>query len=446
MGRLKMKKIVSFSFALMMVLGLSFSVHAWNPDMNGCYSYNFLDLGVSIKLPKDMYIFTRGMKPDSPDLITFGYTPEEIDNELKKYDEHLWAWPSDLTYELSIRVNPTDNNDLASYGDNEFNNFKTALQEGYEEQGTQINSITDFYSGRVRFLKIDYCYSGEDLIYGIDCLTFYCEERIHVELVSYGEPLSSAAISLFNDILENMSISTPMGRLSTPDFKVTSTPSSRESVSSVQSKVTSSVAAVSSAQSTSSIALSPDPGTLTTAQVIMRYIRSSIWAVLLTLIIYAAPVIIYRFTNIKCAVEPKKAIKITIFYGVGAVVATSFLAVFSFIGFTCVGVVVLWSFVNFFILSSGKKEAATMIIENREQPQEWYNQNTALPEQKPVEEIPEKTEPETDLLKLTESDNGQNDSMGTVPPNFCENCGAKLRLGSKFCPKCGEKVEPNTQE
>jgi len=431
----------------MLVLGLSFSVHAWNPDKDGAQIYILKKPSMFISFPNDMFVFTREMDSKSPVLERFGYTKEELISEFEKNDTYLRAWSSDLSYGIYIYMNQTDNQDLADYSDREFNNLKEILEEDFEEDGAHVTGMTDFYSGTTRFIRTSYYMDDEDPLYGIECVTFNGGERIFIDLISFDGPVSSTAESLFDDILENMTIMLSfdfMFSSRTSSSKASSVPSSKTTTSTV----TSSKAAVSS--STVTYPAPSTPSTMTAAQAYLhKYGRISFWSILLTIIIFTAPIVIYRYTNIKHAVEPKKALMITIFYGLVGAAVTVFLAVFSDIGLACVGVVMILSFVNYHMLVKGRKQPApdwqdeTMI--QIEQTMEWNGQNTTVQEEKAAEEsvspeIPEsEIKPEVD--KTTESVKEQGSPENAETPQFCYNCGAKLRLESKFCPKCGAKVE-----
>lgn len=84
---------------------------------------------------------------------------------------------------------------------------------------------------------------------------------------------------------------------------------------------------------------------------------NTIISIFLTLIVYSLPIIIYRYAIRRKPVNPGTAKKITIIYAVIAFIAMFFILLFLGNGAPG-GAVVLWSFINYKILTSDYEEAA----------------------------------------------------------------------------------------
>jgi len=111
-------------------------------------------------------------------------------------------------------------------------------------------------------------------------------------------------------------------------------------------------------------------------------------SLIVTLAVYSLPIIIFRYAIRKGPVEKKKAKKITIIYGICAFIVMSAI-VFVINGSGAAGgAILLWSWVNYRVLTSGKGKAAP----NR-----------------PHEKV-------------------------------CHNCGATVPAESKYCHKCGAQI------
>lgn len=124
---------------------------------------------------------------------------------------------------------------------------------------------------------------------------------------------------------------------------------------------------------------------------------------LITVIIYSLPIIIYRYAVKKSPVEPKKAKKISFVYAGAALVIMIFLAILMKSQDTAIGggVLGLWSFINYRMLVSGKAVSQ----QGMENAYVSYDNSTI-----------------------------QGSAM------FCNHCGHRINATSKFCTYCGKPV------
>lgn len=124
-------------------------------------------------------------------------------------------------------------------------------------------------------------------------------------------------------------------------------------------------------------------------------------SLLLTITVYTVPIVIYRYAILKTPVAAKKAKKITIIYGIAAFFVMSAVIYFVFHNGTAGAAVLLWSGVNYRILTGGKK----------------------------TEQVPEVERLPRGPVKV--------DRTEIV---FCHKCGARLVEGSLFCHGCGTRI------
>lgn len=143
-----------------------------------------------------------------------------------------------------------------------------------------------------------------------------------------------------------------------------------------------------------------------------------------TVSIYTLPIVIYRYGIVKKPLNKKKAKRIVIIYGICAFLVMSVLIVAINGSGAAGGAIILWSWVNYKILTGGKNGS----------------DNT---------EKPLSTEPGPDAEAIMP---GTSEVIGTtaieladtdpVPETvFCRWCGTQLPAESEFCHKCGKKVK-----
>ena len=149
-------------------------------------------------------------------------------------------------------------------------------------------------------------------------------------------------------------------------------------------------------------------------------------SVLVTIGIYSLPIIIYRYGILQHPVEKAKAKKITIIYGVIAfVVMTALIVAINGSG-AAGGAIFLWSWVNYKILTSGKKEEEEAPSAKYQSGDyqgtpisgagDWNAQNAPAANPKSAET-----------------------SSRTI--RYCTHCGQALLEDSLFCRNCGAWIE-----
>lgn len=175
-------------------------------------------------------------------------------------------------------------------------------------------------------------------------------------------------------------------------------------------------------------------------------------SLLMTISIYTLPVAIYRFVIRKYAMEESSAKKFTIIYGVIAFFIMTFLN-----GKAAGGAILLWSFINYKLLISGRKKVMdnTYVSENLPQQaetDELHNHHIEEPDNGlqggfkvfvPDDEEFERKVFETDVIE-EDIQNDLAEPKEKVEKHqvlFCRKCGVRLVCDSGFCHKCGTKVE-----
>jgi len=147
----------------------------------------------------------------------------------------------------------------------------------------------------------------------------------------------------------------------------------------------------------------------------------------LAVVLFALPILIYRYAVRKRPVEPKRAMEIVLIYGAVSLAALAAIAAFLEGSWVAVGIVLIWHIASYFILTSGRKQAVYNDYIVTVPAETHYQPTPTLQWQQPTvhNEIPKPA---------------QEPSVNSKQPLFCEMCGSKLKEGSKFCSQCGATV------
>ncbi|HHX37842.1 MAG TPA: zinc ribbon domain-containing protein [Clostridiaceae bacterium] len=140
---------------------------------------------------------------------------------------------------------------------------------------------------------------------------------------------------------------------------------------------------------------------------------------LVTIVVYSIPIIIYRYAIKKAPVPNKQAKRITIIYGICAFVVMAVLIIIVGGNGAPGGAILLWSWVNYRVLVGGKDKSIT-------HPEPVIEEQSA--------------ELECDLEPIESVEQIPNTGASQSTQNVCTSCGAVIPKESKFCHKCGTKI------
>lgn len=143
---------------------------------------------------------------------------------------------------------------------------------------------------------------------------------------------------------------------------------------------------------------------------------------LLTALYYSGPIAVYRYAIRKKPLDKKHSIITSAIYGLCAFALMSIIAYNAGDEGANSTAWIVWSMVNFFMLSKGKN------IEEHTPAQNTSSLNTQ-----------EKTFSTTNNFHSNQS----NLAPTSQKINFCRQCGAQIIEGSSFCNKCGSRLDWN---
>lgn len=156
-------------------------------------------------------------------------------------------------------------------------------------------------------------------------------------------------------------------------------------------------------------------------------------SLIITIAIYSLPIVIYRYGIRKRPIGKKKAKKITIVYGVIAFFVMSLLIIQLKGDSAAGGAILLWSYVNYRVLTGGKSS------QQPDDAMETEKENLADKGSMFIYEAGE-NKPRV----------GENEGVETIQQIdvniiFCHKCGNRLVPNSMYCNKCGTKIIDNME-
>ena len=166
--------------------------------------YTLSDIGMTIKLPENMYILTRDIDENDPALAACNLTKETVLKNFKASDTYIKASEKNFLYDITVTM--VKNSDTSTI-DN-----LTALSDD-EVQGVIDNLLKQkIYTGCAKtkfnntlFLALDLQYdSSNTKIYGIQEYTVIKGTKVVITFQSYNGEITDNQKSLLNEIMNSV--------------------------------------------------------------------------------------------------------------------------------------------------------------------------------------------------------------------------------------------------
>ncbi len=181
-----MKRVLCFAAAVFLLLAAPAFARA---DQGG--EWKIEELGLTLAMPEDAYVFTRGIAEDDPGLAFLGITREELVDFLAGENDYLMAAPSDWRYEIYLTVEEEKNSyvSLSAFNEEELADAVRSIREDYIEDGAELHTCAVYDSGRATFIEIRYNYTEENYTkFLLEYYTIYNNRSISLIFFSnYGE-------------------------------------------------------------------------------------------------------------------------------------------------------------------------------------------------------------------------------------------------------------------
>lgn len=402
---------------VMLFLLVSTPALAINSSQGTAYTIN--ELGMSMNIPSDLYVFTRDIASDDPNPSHFDLTREEFINYFNINNIYLNAVSEEVTYEIVIyMVKNTDQNvsDFTEYSDTELQVLLEDLSSTYEMNGvTYDNSVIYTGNPQVKFIKSSFQKAnGDKPAYGLQYFTVYDGKEINITLDSYDKTVTPDREAMISKVIDSITLI----KKSAPIENAGITGALNAASTGYRAGITGFVGT--DFDSLSGIAL----------------IWLLLFDIIATFVLFTLPMFVYRYLVIKEPLLKQRAKKIAIIYGLAGGVIVGAYIVFSLNVFLAIGVF-LWSYVNYLVLSKGGVKQ--YIPFKSAKPAKPFKPAKPLKPAKPKKTSTVKITPEPDEKVGTPS------SPLSVSKT-CKNCFAVNLADSKTCFYCGAQMDRDEKE
>lgn len=155
-------------------------------------TYTLDEIGVEISFPSDFDVFTRNMSNNSPALLDYGLTAEEVNEILISGNIFLDAYSADGTKEIAVSMIGSTISDFNVWNDNILNFMVSAWTEEFEKAGTIIDKYDIHHNGSMTFVRLWKRSSGDPNLHGLQYYTTYNYQAINITMQSYNGQITAA--------------------------------------------------------------------------------------------------------------------------------------------------------------------------------------------------------------------------------------------------------------
>lgn len=423
-----MKSIIKLIIAIVM-LSLLVSTPALAISASEGTAYRIDELGMSVNMPSDLYVFTRNIDPDDPRPSYFRLNREAFINYFNDHNIYLNAISEKVLYEINIMMVTNTNQNVRNfteYTDAELQAFLKSSASTYEMEN--VNYVkSDIYTGnpQFRFVRSSFIKTnGTNLAYGIQYFTVFDGKEINVVLDSYDKAITPDREAIISKVIDNITLT----RTSAPNENVGAASDTGNMGLGDNSGIASTMNAANAVYNEGNAGLLGTNLSKLSGVSLIFLILIDIAA---TFVLLTLPILIYRYLIIKEPLLKHRAKKIAIIYGVSAGIIIGAYMVFTSNVFMAIGIF-LWSFINYLVLSKGRAKG--------------YLPFMPVKPVKPVK-LAKPAKSSDVKLKVKEHDETDaNPSPSLSVSKTCKNCFAVNLADSNTCFYCGAQMDRDEEE
>ena len=165
--------------------------------------YDLSELGISVPMPTDYYVFTLGMPSDSPTLKAFGITPAEVDAVLMRNNSLLDAVSPNGKKEIFVMGYDSTNINFSQMDEIAIESYEYSLKDLFEQIGDTVSSMDRYSTGDAVYIRF-WKNSPNNSVYSLQYYTIYNHKAISITLTKRSGALDETEENLIAEIADNI--------------------------------------------------------------------------------------------------------------------------------------------------------------------------------------------------------------------------------------------------
>ena len=197
------KRIERYSFFLVLFLIILAAFSLASGESSNIQTIS--EIGMSINIPSDYYVFTRDMPTEDPALLLFGYTPLEINQILTEKNIYLDAVHASGTKEITVTMVGSSLADFDNYQDSTLLFMSASFLDDIQELGVVIDQYEVFHAKDATFIRFREHRSNNP---EIQCIQYYTTINAQAVNILFNGDFSKEEEDSFEKMVFNISFST----------------------------------------------------------------------------------------------------------------------------------------------------------------------------------------------------------------------------------------------
>ena len=412
--------------------------------------YRLDDLGIVVLVPDEYYVFTREVETNDPRLKPIGMTKDELVKQMVDNNIYLTAIAKNFGFEINITMDANKSPDFDTIDDATLSSLSSALKSTFEKTGFTVGKYSIYNHTQTKFIKM--YHSTIEHGQTTYCLQYYTaldKMGINVVMRSYEGPITSEKDSLIESIVKSISFYKHVSQKETgahtyPNSTVHSSPA-KNSVDDLLAQYS---------------------------------FGNIIISLIITILIYTVPIVVYRYAIKKEPVSTKAGVWITIIYAFFAIIVMVMIKSAISGNGAVGGAIIFWSFINYRILTKETEKdndknnqieevtndsapfykaarSAEIDLQNQsirytEEYHTQANRNSAnsvneMPNEFSSQEKNDNADSQVNSERykpvIIYSASATDEKRVKDAGYFCKRCGAAISSDSVFCRKCGARIK-----
>lgn len=165
--------------------------------------YSVPEMDLSLTVPSDYLVFSRGTDKNDPALSALDISWEELLDKLSERNIYLNAVRPDGSEEIVVTMSESDIRDLNGMGDTAMQMLASSFQDGYAEAGYSITAYDIYRHSQLEFIRI-FFHSTDKTTYCLQYYTVYNGQTMNFTLRSYGAPISGTQEKTMGKIVDSI--------------------------------------------------------------------------------------------------------------------------------------------------------------------------------------------------------------------------------------------------
>lgn len=167
-------------------------------------TYSTSDLDIIVEVPTDLKVITRAVTSADPNLSLLNADAEELKILFSKYNIYMEMFPEDISYEIVISGNTTEDKGFLELNNSEFNEGLNSYKENIESsQESTVTEYKSYSNDKARFYMISSINKSPETTTYVDIYYTVMRGKAITFTMQSTKELSAQAKDMLKTVIDN---------------------------------------------------------------------------------------------------------------------------------------------------------------------------------------------------------------------------------------------------